>query len=276
MKPIPLSEPERLTEVTDGRVSHDLHLPVGADESRVFLHPGRLKRLAHSAGAKSLHLVFDDTLPRPDYTDIESIGGGMAVLKGLKKPGYMGTFEYDDSNNPGITGVGAAVNNSLIHLSRFPADSLTLRLPVAAIEESVQEDKNNRRGPLDENMWAKYTDRALRTGFTKACAYRFGMDGPTDKPSTRLQEFLLLDLAVPQFGTLALWLQTRGDPALASTPLALEAFWYGVLPGLVHVITKAEMGESIFRAFWMSGVDKVPRTLLRAKVSGKFITSMQS
>ncbi len=47
---IPLSDPDRLAEVTNGAVSQDLYLPVGADEDRVFLHGPRLVRLAHIAG----------------------------------------------------------------------------------------------------------------------------------------------------------------------------------------------------------------------------------
>jgi hypothetical protein len=162
---VPMSEPDMLIELTGGKVSSDLALPVGADEDRVQFHAGRLLKLAHISGSEGLHLTFDYYNCRPDYVDTMHIGGGLAVAKGLRKPPeHYGDFRYKEKS----------MHQDPLSRAMTRADTLTLSINQRRTQSWVQEHHKNIRGPADEKLWAARLNRSVKATTRDAIAWRFG------------------------------------------------------------------------------------------------------
>lgn len=263
---VPLTQPDRLLEVSEGLVSHDLSLPVGAQDERILLYPERILGLARSAGAKSVHLTFDrEALATPDFTDIESLEGGIAVLRGLRKPKeYYGDFDYDDSTNPAVTGIGVT-RGPFTDIPKFRADRLTLEISSPAIKERIVTDKNNERGPLDEALWAKYMNEALKRTLSQATEYRF-----KDMPTQRT-ELLAADLGMPIL--MVAFISVLGGSNNVDVIYKLlisSSMWYGLAP-LALKFMMSERLDGFYSPLVFSQADKAFRTSARTRLSPRLV-----
>jgi hypothetical protein len=261
---VPLSEPAKLAEISNGLITHDLRLPVGTDDERIILYPHRLLRLARSAGAQSLHLTFDRSALQPDEVYIENIGGGVGILKGFKKIDYLGNFEYDDRTNPNRHAIGI---NSITDLSQFRAQNLTLELSSPAIKERISQDKKNVRGPLDEALWSKYLDSTIRSVYMDASAYRFGGENLKSVGDGMTRKFALTYEVLPPFVFSGIF-TVAGLSAAESTkiilPLLGSVFW-GATPTMTYLFDKAKKLDAVFSLLYISHADKVLSTFVRSK-----------
>ena len=282
MTKVSLADHERLADISDGLVSHNLILPQGSDMERVFIHPERLLKLGRAAGASSIHLCFDDDyVPPPDFIDVEYSGGGSATMKGLfKHKEYFGAFEYDDHSNPFKTTSGDkyAKTNDITDLSRFYADKITIKLPKQELRNKVTYSTNNVRGPLDEKLWALELSRSVDHTVRNAVKYRFGSSSTSAKKgsleSHMREAWFATETVIPILVLSFLNISSGEDPAVSQidvNPLLGSIIFQAVLVPFIYLISMKD-GRPVPSVLVMSHLDMVPRGLLKTLTTRKTIS----
>lgn len=269
----PISDAERLYDVSNQSVVNHFNFPVGTDTERILVNTRRLERLTRFAGAKQVILAGADLgLEKPDMYDIQDIGGGMAAAKGLKKhpKERMNASQYDDTNNPvqeipfldlkmPLNEIRPAIKAS------YKADSVALFMDPTGLARRVRDHKKNKKSTIDESVWSTVLDKEIRSGLLIAASERYIADHKYWKFLDPLLSLMLYQNIVEYV--------SDGEGAF-SAGLAITFKGIQVIGGARHIL----MGNAEWRDHnWTTQIystvrtDRLIATAIVAKAGGRVV-----
>lgn len=268
---VPFTEVARLEEVSEGRASHTMVLPMGTDTERLYINAERMSALGRVAGAMRIHAEFKNNYEMPDHHDIDSIGGGIAVLRGFKKPNKpAGDFSFTDTLGEADYGNHGEAN---VTDRIFISGKITCSIHRETATENVTSHKKNQKGALDERIWAKELDSSLKRVVLDAAKHKYLT---SDEENFLTSRYYMVGMDAIAATVLTSLTQDFTPDAKASF-VASAAIYSAAMYGFKVAITKTPTNytdevKAPLSLFPFSMIDRYPYAAVRVATLGPVVT----